>query len=77
MTDNILIGIILLLVGIVIFMVWSHHKQQSTLLKAILSKDVNEFVAATTPPKASKPKDHLIPLSQLSDEEYTTILNVK
>lgn len=72
----VLIGIIVFLsVFIVVITILNNH-QQKTLLKAILSKDVHEFKAATEQIKedSSQNEDKLIPLSELSDEEFDKLI---
>lgn len=74
-----LIGIILFLCVVIIFLMYTNYQHQKTFIKAILSKNVYDFKATTetSTEDTSNSVDQLIPLNELSDEDFDKAINVK
>ncbi len=66
----------IIIIALLILMAWlirENHSQQKKLVKALLSKNVEEFtnseLAESVKPKKEKPAD-LVPLQDVSDDEF-------
>lgn len=74
MTELILFLIIFFLLGVIVWLIHQYHAQEKKLIKALLSKDVHEFTMselAERPTKKEKEvESDLIPMSDVSDEEF-------
>jgi len=62
-----------------VFIAWYIHKDHSKnkeLIKAILSKDVHDFVAATKDDKkpVKEKEPDLVPVSSLSDKQFNKLI---
>lgn len=65
--------VIVALLALVAWLIRENHKQQKKLIKALLSKDVQEFtnseLAENIKPKKEKESD-LVPLQDVSDDDF-------
>jgi hypothetical protein len=65
--------IIVVLLALIIWLIRENHNQQKKLIKALLSKDVQEFtnseLAENIKPKKEKKSD-LVPLQDVSDDDF-------
>lgn len=73
MTEIILGIIIILLIGVQTWSFYRYQEQEKRFIKAILSRNVDEFTRSEMAEKPKKPEkqvDEYIPVSNLDDEEW-------
>lgn len=68
--------IVLLLLVFTIVREWFWVQREKKYINAIIAKDYTEFKALELKPekKEVKPKDNIVPLDELSDEEFNKII---